>query len=51
LTLDARMVNKRGKQVKWTAGYHHDEDALRQEFDSDPELDELEGGGGLVEPG
>jgi len=38
-----------GKDGWGTAGYDNDEDAWRQEFGSDTELDELEAAGGLVD--
>jgi len=41
-------VKERGKRVERTAGYDNDEEALRPEFGSDMELDELEAAGGLV---
>jgi len=44
-------VKERGKRVARTAGYDNDEDALRREFGSDTELDELEAAGGLRDPG
>jgi len=48
-TLEARIANERGKQLERPAGYGNDENALRREFDSDPELDQLEAAGGLVD--
>ena len=33
------------------SGYDNDEDALRQEFGSDTELDQLEAAGGLLDTG
>jgi len=36
------MAKERGKWIERTVGYDNDEDALRREFGSDPELDELE---------
>jgi len=47
--LEARIGKERGKRVERTAGYDNDEDALRREFGSDTELDELEAAGGLVD--
>jgi len=47
--LEARIAKGRGKQFERMAGYDNDEDALRREFGSDPELDELEAAGGLVD--
>ena len=49
--MEARITKERGKQVERTAGYDNDEDALRREFGSDMELDELEAAGGLVDTG
>jgi len=49
--LEARIAKVRGKLVERTAGYDNDEDALRREFGSDTELDELEAAGGLVDTG
>jgi len=49
--LEARIAKERGKRVKRTAGYNNDEDALRREFGSDTELNELEAAGGLVDTG
>jgi len=49
--LEARIAKQRGKRVDRTAGYDNDEDALRREFRSDTELDELEAAGGLVDIG
>jgi len=49
--LEARIAKKRGKRVERRAGYDNDEDALRREFGSDTELDELEAAGGLVDKG
>jgi len=42
---------EQGKRVERTAGYDNDEDALRREFGSDMELDELAAAGGLVDTG
>ena len=44
--LEARIAKNRGKQVKRTTGYDNDENALRREFGSNPELDESEAAGG-----
>jgi len=49
--LQARIAKERGKRVERTAGYDNDEDALRWEFGSDMELDELEAAGGLMDTG
>jgi len=49
--LEARIAKELGKRVERTAGYHNDEDALRREFGSDTELDELEAAEGLVDTG
>jgi len=51
MTLEARILNEHGNRVERTAGYDNNEDALRREFGSDTELDELEAGGGLVDTG
>jgi len=45
------LEKERGKRVDRGAGYDHDKAALRQEFGSDMELDELEAAGGLVGSG
>jgi len=45
------LLQERGKQVERTAGYDNDEDALRRDFGSNTELDELEAAGGLVDSG
>ena len=42
---------ERGKRVERTAGSDNDENALRQVFGSDTEVDELEAAGGLVDTG
>ena len=47
--MEARIAKERGKRVERTAGYDNDGDALRREFGSDTELDELEAAGGLVD--
>ena len=49
--MEARIAKERGKRVKRTAGYANDEDALRLEFGSDKELDELEAVGALMDTG
>jgi len=49
--LEARIAKERGKRVERTVGYDNDEDALRREFGSDTELDELEAAGGLLDTG
>ena len=49
--MEARIAKERGKRVERTAGYDNDEDALRREFASDTELDELEAAGSLVDTG
>jgi len=41
-------VKEQGKRVERTAGYNNNEKALRWEFGSNTELDELEAAGGLV---
>jgi len=50
-TLEARIAKERGKQVERTVGYDNDEDALRREFGSDREMNELEAAGGLMDTG
>lgn len=49
--MEAKIAKERGKRVERTVGYDNDEDALRREFGSDTELDELEAAGGLVDTG
>jgi len=49
--IGGRIAKEGGKQVKRTAGYDNNEDALRWQFGSDTELDELEAAGGLVHIG
>ena len=49
--MEARIAKERGKRIERTAGYDNDEYALRREFGSDTELDELEAAGGLVDTG
>ena len=49
--MEARIEKERGKRVERTAGYDNHEDALRPEFGSDTELDELQAAGGLVDTG
>jgi len=49
--LAARIAKEWVKRVERTAGYDNDEDALRREFGSDTELEELEGAGGLIDTG
>ena len=49
--MDARIAKEPGKRVERTAEYDNDEDALRREFCSNTELDELEAAGGLVDTG
>jgi len=51
MTLEARITKEWGKQVERTAGYGNDEDALRREFGSNTELDELEAAGSLMDTG
>ena len=45
--MEARIAKERGKLVERMAVYDNDENALRREFGSDIELDELEVAGGL----
>jgi len=49
--LEARIAKERRKRVERMAAYDNDEHALRREFRSDTELDELEATGGLVDTG
>jgi hypothetical protein len=49
--LEAKIAKERGKRVERTVGYDNDEDALRREFGSDTELDELETAGGRADSG
>ena len=49
--MEARIAKERGNRVERTAGYDNDEDALRREFGSDTERDELEATGGLMDTG
>ena len=49
--MEARIAKERGKRVERTAAYDNDEDALRQEFGSDTELEELGAAGGLMDTG
>jgi len=50
-TLKARIEKERGKRVERTEGYSNDENALRQEFGIDPEVDGTEAAGGLGDAG
>jgi len=49
--LEAKIAKKRGKRDERTVGYDNDEDALRREFGSDTELDELEMASGRADSG
>jgi len=49
--LEAKIAKERGKRVERTVGYDNDEDALRREFGSDTELDELEMAGSRADLG
>jgi len=49
--LEAKIAKEQGKRVERTVGYDNDEDALRWEFGSDTELDELETAGGRADSG
>ena len=40
--MEATIAKERGKRVERTVGYDNDEDALRRQFGSDTDLDELE---------
>jgi len=51
MTLQAKIAKERGESVQRTVAYHNDEHALRQEFRSDTELDELEMAGGCPDSG
>jgi len=51
MTLEAKIAKERGKRVQRTVGYDNDEDALRREFGSNTELDELETAGGHTDSG
>jgi len=51
MTLEAKIGKERGKRVQRTVGYDNDKDALRQEFGSNTELDELETAGGRADSG
>ena len=50
-TFEAKIAKDRGKPVARRVGYDNDEDALRLEFGSDMELDELEMAGGRADSG
>lgn len=50
-TLEARIAKERGKRAERTAGYSNDEDALRREFGSDPEVEGSEAAGGRADTG
>jgi len=47
----AKIAKERRKGVERTVGYDNDEDALRREFGSDTELDQLETAGGRANSG
>jgi len=49
--LEAKILEERGERVERSVGYDNDEDALRPEFGSDTELDELETAGGRADSG
>ena len=49
--MEARIAKERGKWLQRRAGYDNDAHALRQEFGSYTELDELEVASGLVDTG
>jgi len=51
LTWKAKIAKERGNPVDRTVIYDNDEDALKQEFGSDTELDELETAGGRAGSG
>ena len=44
--MEARITNERGKQVKRTAGYSNDKEALRREYGIGPGLGGFESAGG-----
>ena len=49
--MEAKIAKERGKRVASTVGYDNDEDALRPEFGSDTEPDELETAGRHADSG
>jgi len=49
--LEAKIAKEGGKRVERTVGYDNDEDALRQEFGSDTELDKLDTADGSADSG
>jgi len=49
--LEAKIAKERGKRVERKVRYDNDDDALRCEFGSDTELDELETAGGRADSG
>ena len=49
--MEAKIPKVRGKRVERMVGYDNDVDALRREFGSDTELDELEMAGGRTDSG
>jgi len=51
MTSEARITKKWGKRVESTAGYDNDEAALRREFGSNTDLDELEAASSLIDTG
>ena len=50
-TLKARIERERRKRVERTEGYSNNDDALRQEFGIDPEVDGSEAAGSLRDAG
>ena len=49
--MKARIEKERGKRVDKTEGYSNDEEALRQEFGIDLEVDRSEAAGGRRDTG
>ena len=49
--MEAKIAKERGKRVKRPVGYNNDEDALRREFGSDTEQDELKTAGRRADSG
>jgi len=51
MTLEAKIAKVRGNRGERPVGYDNDEDAVRQEYGSNKELDELETAGGHADSG
>ena len=49
--MEAKIAKELGQPVERMVAYDYDEDALRREFGSDKELDELETAGGRTDSG